>query len=199
MARLKRAERDQTISDTRQRLLDAAAEEFAREGYAVANINQISEAAGFAKGTVYNYFASKRALMLALIEDIAGEHLATIAGPVRAADGVRSRLERFFEAGFGWVEHHPAPAQVMITTLNGPDAEFKQAMYAAYQPMFTLVREDIVAAGIDQGIFQPANPLETTALLMTLYLGTCSQVDEHGRQWLAPARVAEFAFRALSR
>jgi hypothetical protein len=34
---------------------------------------------------------------------------------------------------------------------------------------------------------------------MTLYLGTCSQVDEQGRQYLAPARVAEFAFKALSK
>jgi AcrR family transcriptional regulator len=45
--------------------------EFACEGYAGANINRISQAAGFAKGAVYNCFACKRALMLALIDEVA--------------------------------------------------------------------------------------------------------------------------------
>jgi len=76
MPRHKDAEREQVMSQTRQLLLEAAAEEFAREGYAGANINRISRAAGFAKGTIYNYFSSKRALMLALIDAIAETHLA---------------------------------------------------------------------------------------------------------------------------
>jgi hypothetical protein len=38
------------LAETRQRLLEAAASEFAREGYTGANINRISQAAGFAKG-----------------------------------------------------------------------------------------------------------------------------------------------------
>jgi AcrR family transcriptional regulator len=197
MARLKRTERDQTLTNTRRMLLDAAAEVLARDGYAVANINHISEAAGFAKGTVYNYFPSKRALMMALIEDISAAHLEAIAGPVRAETDARLRLERFFEAGFEWVERYPAPAQVMIVTLNGPDAEFKQSMYAAYQPMFALVRQNIVAAGVEQGVFRAVDLGETTALLMTLYLGTCSQVDARGKPWLAPGKVAGFAFGAL--
>ena len=37
-------------------LVDTATAEFAREGYNGANINRISLAAGFAKGTIYNYF-----------------------------------------------------------------------------------------------------------------------------------------------
>ena len=197
MARIKRAEREQTLTNTRRLLLDAAAGELAHDGYAVANINRISEAAGFAKGTVYNYFPSKRALMMALIDDIAAAHLEAIAGPVRAETDARLRLERFFEAGFAWVERSPAPAQVMIVTLNSPDAEFRQTMYAAYQPMFALVRQDIVEAGVEQGVFRPVDLLDTTALLMTLYLGTCSQVDERGKPWLAPGKVSGFAFDAL--
>jgi AcrR family transcriptional regulator len=197
MPRPRRAERDQTLTNTRRLLLDAAAVEIARDGYAVANINRISEAAGFAKGTVYNYFPSKRALMSALIEEIAAAHLDTIAGPVQAETEVRLRMARFFEAGFAWVEEYPTRALLMITTLYSPDAEFKQAMYAAYQPMFDLVREQIIAAGVAQGIFPPVNPVEATALVMTLYLGTCSQVDTEGRPWLSPARVAEFALAGL--
>ena len=49
--------REQVLNQTRQQLLQAAAEEFAGRGYSGANINRISLAAGFAKGTIYNYFS----------------------------------------------------------------------------------------------------------------------------------------------
>src|SRR5690242_17533685 len=42
----------QTQSDTRQRLLDAAAEAFAERGYHETRIDAVSEAAGVAKGTI---------------------------------------------------------------------------------------------------------------------------------------------------
>jgi len=53
MARLKKEEREQVLETNHQLLLDAAAVEFAQEGYNGANINRISQAAGFAKGTIY--------------------------------------------------------------------------------------------------------------------------------------------------
>ena len=51
MPRYKDSESEQAAIDTRQKLLAAAAEEFARQGYNAANINHISRAAGYAKGT----------------------------------------------------------------------------------------------------------------------------------------------------
>ena len=71
MPRYNEEEREQIRSETRSRLLDSAAVEFALYGYSKANIDNISKAAGYAKGTVYNYFCSKRELMLTLIEEIA--------------------------------------------------------------------------------------------------------------------------------
>jgi AcrR family transcriptional regulator len=44
---------------TRASLLEAAAEEFGRVGLERASVDAISLAAGFAKGTIYNYFSSK--------------------------------------------------------------------------------------------------------------------------------------------
>jgi AcrR family transcriptional regulator len=57
MPRYKESERQQAQSETRQLLVQAAIQEFARQGYERANINHISRAAGFAKGTIYNYFS----------------------------------------------------------------------------------------------------------------------------------------------
>jgi len=73
-ARHKKIERKSVMQETRQRLLNAAAEEFAAQGYDKANVNRIAESAGFAIGTVYNYFPNKRELMYAFIDETARFH-----------------------------------------------------------------------------------------------------------------------------
>jgi AcrR family transcriptional regulator len=197
MPRHKDSERDQVLSETRQLLIEAATKEFACKGYAKANIDRISRAAGFGKGTIYNYFDSKRALMVAVIDSLSSAHVDFIAEAVQQESDPVRRLACFYKAGFAFVTDHFAQLQVMINTIYGPDAEFKEYLYNAYQPMFQLVGREIVAAGIAQGAFRPVDPASTALLLMTIYLGTSSQVDERGRIWQDPAQIADFCWHAL--
>lgn len=197
MARISQSERDEVLASTCQRLLDAAAVEFASRGFDSANINTISLAAGFAKGTVYNYFPSKQALLLALIADAGAMHVAYIAGALRAVSDPMRRLFLFYEAGFHFIEEHPARARFLITTLYSSGEQVQEAMYQAYQPMFQLVAEEIIAPGIAQGLFRPVEILPTANLLMTIYLGTGSHVDAQGNVFMDPRQVADFVLRAL--
>lgn len=52
---------------TRQRILDAATDHFARYGYRRASIGEIARDAGVGKGTLYLYFESKQALLMAAV------------------------------------------------------------------------------------------------------------------------------------
>ena len=88
-------------------------------------------------------------------------------------------------------------ARVMFNTVNGSNHEQKEYCFQAYQPMFQLVAEQILFPGMQQGIFRQAEPEPTAILLMTIYLGTASQVDEQGRPWLNPENVADFVLHAL--
>ena len=53
----------------RQQIMDAALELFATEGYSHCSIAQLAKHAGISKGLMYNYFKSKEALLIAIIED----------------------------------------------------------------------------------------------------------------------------------
>lgn len=57
-----------TRDEVRDRILDAALEVFAAEGFAGATIDAIGHAAGFTKGAVYSNFESKDELFLALLD-----------------------------------------------------------------------------------------------------------------------------------
>jgi hypothetical protein len=65
--------------------------------------------------------------------------------------------------------------------------------------MFQLVAQEILAPGMEQGIFRELDPVTTANLLMTVYLGTGSSVDDRGRQWLQAQRVADFVLHGLRR
>lgn len=197
MPRHRDAERDDIMSETRSLLLDAATEEFAREGYNGANVNRIATGAGFAKGTIYNYFPSKRALMLALIDAIAASHLDFVAERVREEEDPVRRLRRFFEGGAEWIVQNLSRGRVMLTTLNGPDPEFKERMGEAYQPMHQLIAHEILAPGVEQGAFREVDLGSTAGLLMTLYLGVGTTVDEAGNPRLAPQQISDFVLNGL--
>lgn len=190
-------QRDQSKNQTRQTLLDIAAGEFARLGFDQANINTISIKAGYAKGTVYNYFPTKHALLLALIDDFAQEHIEYLQAAIRTVDNPAARLERFFQAGFEYVAQHLHRAQAVFNTIYSSNQEQKEYGFRAYQPMIQLVVEQILLPGMQQGVFRQKELEPLVLLIMTIYLGTASQVDEQGRLWLDPDQVADFVLHAL--
>jgi AcrR family transcriptional regulator len=58
--------------ETRRTLLDAAARLFAEKGYHATSVPDIVHEAGVGHGTFYDYFASRRAILLALTDETTG-------------------------------------------------------------------------------------------------------------------------------
>ncbi|MBW1886240.1 MAG: TetR/AcrR family transcriptional regulator, partial [Deltaproteobacteria bacterium] len=61
-----RAERK---AQSRRQILDAARDVFFRDGFMSANLDEVAEKAGVAKGTLYRYFDSKADLYVAVLAD----------------------------------------------------------------------------------------------------------------------------------
>ncbi|MFD9209875.1 TetR family transcriptional regulator [Streptomyces sioyaensis] len=68
---------------TYERVLDAAAVEFAQQGYPNTNLQRVAERTGLTKGALYGHFSSKEELAAALVERL-DEAVRTLAD---TADG----------------------------------------------------------------------------------------------------------------
>src|SRR5262245_3029959 len=101
-----------TKEATRAKLLEAAAREFGHVGLERANIDAISLAAGYAKGTVYNYFASKEELFLAVVEEASAQ--AAAAAAAATATQARQRLRAVLAAFCAWAGANDASARVLV-------------------------------------------------------------------------------------
>jgi AcrR family transcriptional regulator len=58
---------------TRSRILGAARDRFAAAGFEAATTREIAAAAGIAVGTLFNYFPSKEAIVMAMVAEALGE------------------------------------------------------------------------------------------------------------------------------
>lgn len=88
------------VDARREEILASAARLFAEGGYHATTIEDVAEDAGVAKGTVYWYFRSKKALFLAVLRTVSEVYRSELA---RAAEGIASpvgRLEAALRATF---------------------------------------------------------------------------------------------------
>lgn len=98
--------RDEKKAESRRRILESARDVFFRDGFMRANLDEVAEKAGVAKGTLYRYFESKADLYVAVLthnHEIFHD-LMSAAGREgdTALDRVRS-IARFYFAH--WLDH----------------------------------------------------------------------------------------------
>lgn len=72
-------------AEKRARILAVAAEEFAANGYARANVNRIAEDADISVGALYKYFAAKDDLFMYIVE-VSAQNLEKQVGEITGAD-----------------------------------------------------------------------------------------------------------------
>src|SRR5260370_23672836 len=80
-------------AERRRAILAAALREFSARGFAAARLDDVADAAGVAKGTIYLYFRDKEALFRGLIRSEIGPVVATIETALAVDLPVRAGAE----------------------------------------------------------------------------------------------------------
>jgi AcrR family transcriptional regulator len=88
------------LAKTRQRILDAAARQFAEKGLAGARMDAIAEQAGVSKAMIYYIHGGKEELHLAVIRDLFEEKIAKIDARVADVDLSAADLLQLFDLYF---------------------------------------------------------------------------------------------------
>jgi len=108
----------------RERLLQAAAEEFASRGYARASSESISRRAGMSKATFYEHFANKEDCIIALFDRAAEVVGKAMLEAAQAAGGdAAQRMRAATRALLRAVAEHPEFAQTLLIEIIGAGPE----------------------------------------------------------------------------
>ncbi|MCB0622308.1 MAG: TetR/AcrR family transcriptional regulator [Saprospiraceae bacterium] len=87
------------MTDKQTRLLDAALELFANDGYNATSTSKVAKAAGVSEGLIFRHFGNKRGLLDALMAE-AERKLATVLAPVLFATDPEATIGKAVELPF---------------------------------------------------------------------------------------------------
>ncbi|HVK26595.1 MAG TPA: TetR/AcrR family transcriptional regulator [Actinokineospora sp.] len=187
MPRLTRAE---SQARTREQLVATARELFLRDGYHPTSLEKVADAAGFSKGAVYSNFRNKDELCLAVLDEIHGEHLVTVAALIAG--------KSFDDALAGFADW----AEKMIGDEGWTMLEVEFAAHARRDPALReqlalrdrAIRQAITMVAEPWDSALPAADLAVALLSLGIGLGIQRVIDPD-----IPVRVLADTLRALVR
>jgi len=167
--------------DRRAQILGVAKTVFARRGYRQANVADICKAARIARGTLYQYFDNKQAVLLAIVEEIAERIARILERRPRVADvpGLeRAPLEmilafsrRRFREILDAIFVDEATLRLVLRDARGLDGAVDRVI-AEIDELLLAAMEDDLAAAKRAGILR----VEDTRLAARFSLGGCQAV-----------------------
>ena len=157
-----------------------------REGLPQSNTKEIAAAAGVAEGTIYNYFESKRALLFALLEEIASETIGDVLTGSPLADP-RQLLDSVLESRAAMLAEHgrllaPIIAEIFI------DAELREEVYQQILAPVLGLLEEAIRHWMEEGAFRAVNPT-----IITHAIVGASMLNLLFKQNIIDERYADFA------
>lgn len=139
--------------DTRTVILSSALELFTARGYDAVGVQEVVDAAGVTKPTLYHHFGSKRGLLEVLL----AEHFRRLEAAVRAAAVYRKgdltgTLNRLAAAFFRQAEESPVHYRMQLSMWFAPaDSEAHAVVAAPQERLYRLVEELFRLAAADHG------------------------------------------------
>ena len=177
----------------RESIVEAATEVFAERGLDAVTMDDIADAAGVAKGTVYLYFDSKEDLVTALQARYA-EGLIAQAGALLQVGGRGSRVRRLDAFVAGIAAAYEANHRMYHVLFEAPGAS-----EAAIMDGFRDLLRRFIADGAGAGEFSVPDVGIAAEFLLQGIHGSLSRALHGGDRRRALSAIQQLARRALSR
>lgn len=151
--------------DKKSMLLDAAAVVFSKDGYYKAKVEDIARHAGVGKGTVYEYFSSKKELFQEMVKGSLEEYEILIRQELDKVDRWDKKLEKLIEANFKFAEDYRNLAKVVSSDPGGLGEASKKWLINERVSMTKFVG-DLISFGIKDGTFREVDPYFTSVAFL---------------------------------
>lgn len=177
--------------EKKQRIMEAALDEFAQHSYDDSNISRIVKQAGIPRGSFYQYFEDKEDLYLYVISIIAEEKKKLLFP-------AQKKLENkpFFEIykgiyikGLEFAQKHPQYAQIAHLMVSRPNEAIKEKIYDKGSKecdvvFSSLIEKAILRGELKEGINSDLLSRVLTAISMNVFQGYLEEWEGHNYEQL---------------
>lgn len=158
----------------RHEIFHAAAHLFLKQGFHETSMQQVAEAAGVGKSTLYDYFPTKDDILVFTVEDEIIEALAHAKEIANKNVSAEKKLRQIMQMQMGFLEDN----KQLLVKLNFESQRLKADSQERIQEKRRVYQNlvcDIIEEGIRNGEFRKINPLlaaRTLLLLLTTVIYT---------------------------
>lgn len=138
----------------RQELIDAAARIFHEKGYEAASIQDIADALGILKGSIYYYIDSKEDLLFAVVREVHETALANVEKLGQIDADVLTKIRVFIVGHIRHVTDNLIKATVFFHDFRSLGEERRQYILAE-RAQYTNYLRDLIAKGKKEGTVCP--------------------------------------------
>ena len=143
------------MSDNRARLLACALDLFTTRGYDAVGVQEVADAAGVKKPTLYHYFGSKNGLLQTLLDENFSELFDSLEQAVLYHPDVATTLNAIATEYFNFAEKHPKFYRLQLSMLFAPpDSAVFSAIVAVNQRQQQIMETFFLRAAQDHGNMQ---------------------------------------------
>ncbi len=166
---------------TRHRLIAAAAHQFAHRAYSMVSLDDILAEAELTKGAMYFHFASKHALALAIIDDLAEMSRATVAELLtRRMSGLETVIDLVYLLAVQNTQNEVARAGARLLETVDNTTDLSTTVWQSWiETVTTLIQKAVT----DGDVVDHIDPEDIAKMLVALWVGTrrISDLDQPER------------------
>ncbi|MDQ7843118.1 MAG: TetR/AcrR family transcriptional regulator [Armatimonadota bacterium] len=165
---------------TRDRILTAAVEVFARKGYHGAGVEDIVQASRTSKGAFYHYFPSKQAIFLTLMDDLAALVEQSVEAAISSERGAMAKVEAALRVVVETAARQRDLARILLVEAVGLGPELEEKRLEIHRRFARLIQRHL-----DRAVQEGSIPAQDTALVSQAWIGALNELIS---QWLVSGR-----------
>lgn len=135
-------------------IIEAAIKVFGRHGFHNAKVEEIAKTAGIGKGTVYEYFKSKKDLFEKMIQHMGEIYLSMIGKSMGECKTTREKLIAFADYHGKFISKYMDVAENIMPRAGLLSEEMRRKMIEVTRSIHLLI-EEAVEEGISEGELRP--------------------------------------------
>jgi TetR/AcrR family transcriptional repressor of nem operon len=161
---------------TRQKLLEAAFDEIHRNGFQAASLTQILADTGLTKGALYHHFPDKKALGLAVVEEMIRPSLAAMMfDPLAETRQPLAAMQAMLTAKASetdpWVVTLGCPLNNLMQEMSPVDETFRLNLNGLFQDWVTVVKSALTRGKKSGEVRKDIDSAETAFFIVSALEG----------------------------
>ncbi|HOX37360.1 MAG TPA: TetR/AcrR family transcriptional regulator [Candidatus Brocadiia bacterium] len=158
------------VEEKKRQILLAAARVFASSGFQASTVAAVARKAGVSKGSIYDYFKSKREMFVMLVQEMLRQDAEEISKIATGAGSAREKIESVFESWVAKAREWQELSGLMLEfwaeasqgERSGSLSRFFNKSYKDYHRML----KGLLDEGISNGEFRADTDCDQTAAMV---------------------------------